>query len=280
MSKTEYYRGIEDPIQGTFKLAEEVSSKADRILFNSIFSLYFTWFGTIVSGIIMLAFLFSGKLFLFLIFLSVFAAGLVTIWLLGTVRLFLRKASFRFSAIQKMRDGPPFHKIPKGKTKTERFLKYLKKENRAFTRMLKRRPELLRKDAYIVGKKRRHHFDACTVRKPTPLRFLHRSGNPGYSLFIREYKKEPMEEDIREMVRSLSDIHQKNGIYPNRVVLLFRARSSYRGLDDEIYDWLVDERIKLPGQLKRFLNIQVVAELPEGNYEFVPFIPEIEGYLP
>jgi hypothetical protein len=81
-------------------------------------------------------------------------------------------------------------------------------------------------------------------------------------------------------MRALGDIHQNNRIYPNRVVMLFKAGSGYRGLDDEVYDWLVEEKIKVPGQLKRHVNIQAVAELPEGNYEFIPFIPELKGYLP
>jgi len=280
MAKSDYYRGIEDPIRGTFDLAEEVSSKADRILFNSIFSLYFTWFCVVVTGMLSLTFLFQGRIFWFFIFFSVFCAGIVTIWLLGSVRGFLKKASFRFSAIQSMRDGPPFHKIPKGKTMTERFVKYLRKENKAFDRLLKNRPELLRKDAYLVGRKKRHHFDGVVIRKPTPLRKIHRQGSPGYSMFIRETKRAPGEEDVKKFIRSMSDIYQKNGIYPNRAVMIFKAKGSYRGLDDTVYDWIVDERIQIPGQLKRFVNLQVIAELPEGTYDFVPFIPELEGYLP
>jgi hypothetical protein len=118
------------------------------------------------------------------------------------------------------------------------------------------------------------------VKRPTPLHKLHRRGSPGYSLFIREFKRPPDEKKIREVIRELSDIYQKNKIYPNRIILLFNAGSRYNGLDDELYDWLVDERLKLPGHLKRYLNIQVVAELPEGSYDFVPFIPELKGYLP
>ena len=215
-----------------------------------------------------------------MIFLSVFIAGLVTIWLLGSIRSFLKKASFRFSAIQTMRDGPPFHKIPKGRRKTERFLKYLNKENKAFASLVYKKPDLLRKDAYISGKKKHHHFDAYLIKKPTFMHGLHKRGNPGYALFIREYKRAPTELNIKKMVKELTDIYQGTRIYPNRVVMIFKAGSGYRGLEDEAYDRLVDEKIKIPGQLKRHVNFQVVAELPEGTYEFVPFIPELKDYLP
>lgn len=280
MARKEYYRGIEDPIAGTFKLAEEVSQKADQIMFKSIFSLFFVWFGLVATGLLMITFLFSGNFFLFLIFLSVFIAGLVTVWLLGSIRGFLKRASFRFSAIQSMREGPPFYNIPKAKTKTERFLKYLKKENKAFNTLLKKRPELLRKDSHIVGRKKRHHFDAFIIKKPSFLHGLHKRGNPGYALYIKEYRHVPNEKDIRSLMREITDIFQKNKIYPNRVVLIFKAKSGYSGLEDEVYDWLVDEKIKIPGQLKRHVNIQVVAELVEGTYEFIPFIPELKDYLP
>ncbi len=280
MARKEYYRGIEDPIAGTFKLAEEVSQKADQILFKSIFSLYFVWFGLIATGLLMITFLINRNFFFFLIFLSVFIAGCVTVWLLASIREFLKRASFRFSAIQTMRDGAPFHKIPKARTKTERFLKYLKNENKAFSTLIKKRPELVRKDSHIVGRKKRHHFDAYVVKKPTFLHSIHRSGHPGYALYIKEYQRAPKEKEIRTLVKELTDIYQKNKIYPNRVVMIFKAKGSYGGLDDEVYDWLVDERIKIPGQLKRHVNIQVIAELPDNTYEFIPFIPELKDYLP
>lgn len=280
MARKEYYRGIEDPISGTFKLAEEVSLKADKIMFKSIFSLYFVWFSLLISGLLMLTFLINGNFPLFLIFLSVFAAGLVTVWLLGSIRSFLKKASFRFSAIQTMRDGPPFYKIPKGKNKTERFLTYLNKENKAFASLVYKKPDLLRKDAYISGRKKHHHFDAFLIKKPTFLHSIHKRGNPGYAFFLREYKKTPTEKNIKKMVRELTDLYQRTKIYPNRVVMIFKAGGGYRGLEDDAYDWLVEEKIKIPGQLKRHVNIQVVAELPEGTYEFVPFIPELKDYLP
>jgi hypothetical protein len=280
MSKKEYYRGIEDPISGTFQLAEEVSKKADRIVFNSIFSLYFVWFSLIVAGLLTLTFFIQGKVFFYLISLSVFLTGIITVWLLGTVRKFLRKTSFRFSAIQAMREGPAYHRIPKGRSRTDRFLSYLKEQNRSFSALMKRRPELLRKDGYVVGRKERHHFDAFILRKAGPLNSLLGIGRPGYSLFIRETKKAPGIEDIKELGKELQDIYQKQKVYPNRVAVIFKARSRYSGLDEEAYDLLVEKRISIPADPKRKVNFQVVAELPDGNYDFVPFIPELKGYLP
>ncbi|MFW3145686.1 MAG: hypothetical protein ACMUIE_02610 [Thermoplasmatota archaeon] len=280
MSKKSYYRGVEDPISGTFQLAEEISSKADKVLSRFYFSLYFTWFSIFVVGLLMLTFLFRGQLFMFLIFLSVFISGFVTIWLLATTRDFLKKASFRFSAVQAMREGPPAHKIPSGRTKAERFVKYLQKENRMFSRLLKKKPEVLRNDAYIVGRKRRHHFDAFITMKATPFHRLHRRGFPGYAIYIREYRKPPTNRDVIDLTKELSDIYRKNRIYPGRVVLLFRGSRKYSGLEPELYEELTDTKITLPGVLDRKLNLQVVAELPEGDYDFTPFIPELNNYLP
>jgi hypothetical protein len=280
MSKKDFYRGIEDPISGTFQLAEEVSRKADRIVFNSIFSLYFVWFSLIVAGLLTLTFFLQGKVFFYLISLSVFLTGIITVWLLGSVRKFLRKASFRFSAIQAMREGPALYRIPKGRTRTDRFLSYLQDQNSSFAALMKRRPELLRKDGYVVGKRKRHHFDAFILRKAGLLNSLFGMGRPGYSMFIKEQKGAPGAEDIKELIKELQDIYQKQKVYPNRVAVLFKAHSRYSGLDEEVYDLLVEKGIVIPGVPKRKVNFQIVAELPDGNYDFVPFIPELKGYLP
>lgn len=280
MSRKEYYRGMEDPISGTFELAEEVSNKADKVLSRFGFTLYFTWFSLIVAGLLMLAVLSNGQLFLFLVILSVFISGIVTVVLLRTTRDFLKKASFRFSAIQRMREGPPSYSLPKGKNKTERFLHYLKKNNSMLRRMLKRRPELLRKDAYIVGRKEKHHFDAFLIIKPSLVYRIIRRGDPGYALFIREYKRAPLENDIKGLLKDLSDINKRTKVYPSRVVLLFKAGRGYSGLDEDAYDMITSSRITLPGVFNRKMNMQVVGEMPEKVYDFTPFIPELEGYLP
>ncbi|MEA3558609.1 MAG: hypothetical protein U9R75_05080 [Candidatus Thermoplasmatota archaeon] len=280
MTRKEYYRGMEDPISGTFELAEEVSNKADRVLSRFGFALYFTWFSLIVAGILMLAVLSNGQFFIFLVMLSVFVSGIVTVWLLRNTREFLRKASFRFNAIQRMREGPPAYSVPKGKNKTERFLNYLRKNNRAFSKMMRKRPEHLRKDAYIVGKKGRYHFDAFLVIKPSLIHRFVKRGYPGYAIFVREYKRAPGEKDLKRLLRELADIRKRTKVYPSRVVLLFKAGGGYSGLDEEAYEMITSSRVTLPGVYNRRMNMQVVGEMPEKVYDFTPFIPEIKGYLP
>jgi hypothetical protein len=228
----------------------------------------------------MLSVLLNGQLFMFLVILSVFVSGIITVWLLRNTREFLRKASFRFSAIKRMRDGPPAYRIPKGKNKTDRFLSYLRKNNKMLKRMLGRRPELLRKDAYIVGKKKRHHFDAFILIRPSLLyRFL-KKGDPGYGLFIREYKGTPNQKDIKDLLGELSDIFRRTNVHPNRVVMLFKAKGGYSGLDDDAYEMITGDSVHLTGRPRRKVNLQVVGEMPEKVYDFTPFIPEMEGYLP
>ncbi|MGA1821872.1 MAG: hypothetical protein ACMUIG_05040 [Thermoplasmatota archaeon] len=281
MKKRDYYRGIEDPISGTFNLAEEISERSESILTYSVFATVFVYFGLIMVFILMLAFLFNGQFFVALIFLSVFITGIITAWLMQTLREFLRKVSFRHAAIKAMRDGPPMIRIPGGKTRSERFVEYLKENNRAFKTLLRKRPEVLRKDGYVVGRSgNRYHFDTFVILKPSMLYKLIRKGYPGYGLFIREFRTVPRKSDIEQLTKELSDLHSKTKLHPNRVVVIFRARSNYSGVDDDIYEMIVDNDLSLDGKGRKRLNIQLVGELSEGVYEFIPFIPELPNMLP
>jgi len=281
MKKWQFYRGVEDPISGTFNLAEEVSTRSEKILSLSKFALYFVYFSIIWYFLLLLTFLSQGQLFLALILGSLFITGLITAYLLKILRKFLREATFRYTAIKAMREGPPAYSIPKGKNKTERFLSYLEQNNKTFSKLMKRRPETLRKDAYAVGKKgNRYHFNAFLRKRRSILHKMFNRGNPGYAMYIREYKKIPSMNNLKDLVSDLEKITASGYAYPNRVVILCRSGSSYNGLEDKVYDKLVEGKIFLKGHKDQKINLQVAVELPTGHYEFIPFIPELPGILP
>jgi hypothetical protein len=274
------YRGIEDPIQGMFGLADEISKRSEGILFRSIFATIFVYFGLFVIGLLFLAFLIQGNIFFALVFLSVLVTGIVTLRLLKSLREFLRKVTFRYSAIMAMREGPPIHEVPKGKNATERMLSYLKENNAAFRKMTKERPELLHKDAHVVGRSgKRYHFNAFALVSPS-IRFrITGKGYPGYAMYIREYQNVPRKQDIEALVSEMDDIRKKNGVIPRRVIMLFSAPADYSGLPDGSYDALTGG-FDLPGKKGEKLNIQAVAEVGRDYYDFVPFIPELRNMLP
>ncbi|MDG6224166.1 MAG: hypothetical protein QCI82_01490 [Candidatus Thermoplasmatota archaeon] len=281
MKRWQLYRGVEDPISGTFNLAEEIIDNSDRILFLSKFALYFVWFSVVLYLLLFLATLSSGNWFLVLILLSLLVTGIITARLLTHLRRFLKTAAFRYSAIKAMREGPPGHSIPKGKNMTERFLNYLKKNNLTFKRMISRRPEIIRKDSYAVGKSgKRHHFSAFILNKASFFSKLFRIGYPGYSIFIREYRRSPSSEDLKAIISDLEDITSRSKIYPGRVCLLYKAGGSFNGIDEKLYDKLVEGRIYLKAKKEKRMNVQVVVELPNGRYEFIPYVPELPKVLP
>jgi hypothetical protein len=274
------YRGIEDPIQGMFGLADEISKRSEGILFRSIFATIFVYFGLFVLGLLFIAFLVQGNFFFALVFLSMLITGVVTLRLLKGLREFLRKVTFRYSAIMAMREGPPVHKVHGGKNPTERMLTYLKENNAAFRKLAKDKPELLHRDAHIVGRSgKRYHFDAYALVSPSFRFRITGRGYPGYGLYIREYKKTPREQDIESLVSEIDDIRRKNGVIPRRVIMVFSAPADYSGLPENAYDSLT-EGFALPGKRGEKLNIQAVAEVGGEYYDFVPFIPELKNMLP
>jgi len=281
MKRWQIYRGVEDPISGTFNLAEEITERSERIIFLSRFALYFVWFSIILYILLALTFLTQGNFFMLLIFLSLIVTGIITAQLLKSLRKFLSASTFRYSAIKAMREGPPAYSIPKGKNKSERFLEYLKENNKTFRRMLKYRPEVLRKDAYSVGRKgKRYHFDAFIQKKPSIIYKLFKLGYPGYSIYIREYKKSPTMEELKIIVRELDDITANGKAYPHRVIMITKGGANYSGIDDDVYDKLTEGKIWLKGHKEKRINLQLVVELSNGYYEFIPFVPELPGVLP
>jgi hypothetical protein len=274
------YRGIEDPIQGMFGLADEISKKSEGILFRSVFATIFVYFGLLVLGLLFIAFLVQGNIFFALVFLSVLITGIVTLRLLKSLREFLRKVTFRYSAIMAMRDGPPLHRIPKGRNATERMLSYLKDNNAAFRKLAKDKPELLHKDAHMVGGSgKRHHFDAYALVSPSLRYRLTGRGYPGYAMYIREYRKPPKRLEIESLVAEMEDIRRRNKVIPRRVIMVFSAPSDYSGLPESSYEALT-EGFALPGKKGEKMNIQAVAEVGGEYYDFVPFIPELRNMLP
>jgi len=274
------YRGIEDPIQGMFNLADEISSRSEGILFRSVFASIFAYFGLLVMGLLLIVFLIQGNVCLSLVFLSVLVTGVVTIGLLRNLREFLRKVTFRYSALMAMREGTPIHNIPEGRDPSERFMNYLRSENPAFKKLVKDRPEHVHKDAHLVGKSgKRHHFN-IHVRIPPSIRYrLFGSGYGGYSLYIKEYTRVPTVNDIESLVQDLQDVTRVSRVRPRRVVMLFKASKEYAGLSDDAYDMLI-QGIQMPGKGKETLNLQAVAEVAGQHYDFVPFIPEMRNMLP
>ncbi len=281
MKRWQLYRGVEDPISGTFNLAEEITERSERILFLSKFAVYFVWFSIILYFLLAIAFLFQGNIFMLVVLLSLIITGIITAQLLKSLRRFLKASTFRYSAIKAMREGPPAYSIPKGKNKTERFLEYLKENNKTFKRLLKNRPEILRKDAYVVGRKgNRYHLDAFIQKKPSLIHRFLNMGYPGYSLYVREYKKPPTMDELKAIVRELDDITANGKAYPHRVIMITKGGSNYSGIDDEVYDKLTEGKIWLKGHKEKRINLQLVVELSNGYYEFIPFVPELPGVLP
>lgn len=281
MKKWELYRGVEDPISGTFNLAEEVTSRSDKVVFLSRFALYFVVFSLVLDLLLFIAMIFNGNLFMAMILFSLLITGGITFSLIRTTRDFLKHADFRYGAINAMREGPAVHNVPSGKTPTERFLRYLKKANPAFRRLLVKRPELLVKDVHLVGTKgRRYRFEAAVQLRPSILHRMLGKGSPGYNLLIREYRKVPTQNELERLHKDLTDIYHARKLRPNRVVMLFPGSGRYKGLPEDLYHSLVVDGLFLPGRMDLKLNVQAVGELPNGEYDFVPYIPELPRMLP
>jgi len=274
------YRGVEDPIQGVFNLADEISNRSDGILFRSVFATVFVYFGLFVMFLLFLTSLIQGLWFIALVLLTMMVTGFITLRLLKGLRDFLRKVNFRYSAILAMREGPPVHELPKGKGPAERFMNYLKEANPAFRKLSKDRPELIHKDAHLVGRSgKRYHFDVHVMAPPS-LRFrILGRGYGGYALFVKEYGMIPGKKDVDDLVEALADIHKVTKVLPRRVVMVFKAPSSYKGLPDDAYEMLV-QGVPSPMRKGDMLNVQAVAEVGGKYYDFVPFIPELRNMLP
>jgi hypothetical protein len=258
LNKGRASRGMENPLSAIFDLA---------VFFNVLLVIQTLATGNIVP---------------FFILLGLMISGLLAIWLILRTHMFFKYFTHRYIGIKTVRESEQPVKIPGGATVDERFLNYLKTTHPPLVKLMKRTPKALKRNVNLSDKTGgRFQFD---IFLSVPQSFswkMFKMGEPGYGLFIKQFKGKPKMKDILDLKTAVKNISEAQDIVPSRIVLLCKFPKSYSGLSEDLYSFLTREEFKLDLKGKTYYPvIQIVGETAEGYYDFTPLVPEFADRLP
>jgi hypothetical protein len=95
------------------------------------------------------------------------------------------------------------------------------------------------------------------------------AGHRDYALYVRFYDHVPDVGDIEGFVSEVMDCVKRTRVRPSRVVALCQGEGE---IGDELYEKLISMKWDIP--------VQVIMEMPDGTYDFIPFIAPRHDGLP
>ncbi len=147
-------------------------------------------------------------------------------------------------------------KIPPGNSEIERFINYLN-ENFQFEKRINERKGKIYRDYEISGIK----FDLYTEIKGKAMGKTR--GIKSYSFYLKKLD-EPKLEEIKNIIEIAKKNSKKNKLEIGRIVVLSKE------IDDNVYNYIVN--LDVP--------FQIVMEMEDGTYDFIPFIGPRPDLLP
>ncbi len=191
------------------------------------------------------------------------ALALFVIGELLEIRGMLAELVARYSAYRFAREEN--FAVPEGKDPVERLLRYF--NTRMGLEEKLRRRGTVRRNADVEGVSGTYRFDLWAQMKVSPIRRI--VGHRDYALYVRFYDHVPDVEDIEGFVSEVMDCVKRTGVRPSRVVALCRGEGE---IGDELYEKLISMKWDIP--------VQVIMEMPDGTYDFIPFIAPRHDGLP
>jgi hypothetical protein len=261
-------RAVENPISAIFDLSEDVANKAPVIRSLVRYASAFIIVWLFVSFVLLIALLFDGNFFFFLIMLALFVIGVVSVVLLNRMNRFFKYYVARQRSIKAVRDMDPMVYAPQGKTVTERFITYLRGHN----------PAISGRDVEVAmpGIVHGHHgmeysFDAYIREQPKGLWKAFGLGRHGFAIYIKRFDGPPDIEGVHSLKKAVEDVGVRSKIPPTRVVALWERKED-ETIQDSVYHFVIGQPVMLKHRFRRFTcNLEIVSET-EGRYDFIPYM--------
>ncbi len=151
--------------------------------------------------------------------------------------------------------------IPPGRDPVERLINYFNKTLN-FEKEIKKRGGIILKGGVDCGTN--INFDYYAEIKTSALGNL--LGRKSYSFFVRYMEKLTLE-DIKKFIEDVRICSKKRDVEISRAIVL----TTQQEMSDELYEFLMQQE-NLP--------LQVVMEMEDGTYDFIPFIAPRHDMLP
>ena len=218
----------------------------------------------IVLGIVLVALLFLGMTILDLV---------------EDARALFAYHALRYRVIRAVRDADPIVHVPQGATPVARLLASLRDRNPTIAEMLAH-PQAARSPAILTGKSGvAYEFDAF-VTWPAGMLAPFGIGPRGAAVYVKAFGHAPARADLEALRRAVEDVSLALRMPPTRVIALWKSDGTH-DVPEEAYTFLTTEVVSafVRGR-KASCSMELVTEMPDGTYDFIPLIVEALPAMP
>jgi hypothetical protein len=214
-------------------------------------------------------------LFIGVLLIGLFILGLVILNLFGEIGGFFDYYFLRYRIIKSVRDQDPIVHIPQGEDSVRRVLNYLTRSSPDLIRDFSRPGAVLIPAAPRGRGGLPYRFDAYASRPSGALWRTFKVGYPGYAIYIKKFAQKPGLSDLETLKQAVEDVTAATRLPPRRIIAIW-TREGEDSLEDAAYDFLTSEAAVAKGGVSLMnCSLELIAENPDGTYDFIPYITDV-----
>ena|SRR3990170_299929 len=213
------------------------------------------------------------------VLVALFFLGMTILDLVEDARALFAYHALRYRVIRAVRDADPIVHVPQGATPVARLLASLKERNATIAEMVAH-PQALRTPAILTGKSGvAYEFDAF-VTWPAGTLAPFGIGPRGAAVYMKAFPHAPMRADLEALRRAVEDVSLALRMPPTRVIALWKSDGTH-DVPEETYTFLTTEVVGAVVRGRKVAcSMELVTEMPDGTYDFIPLIVEASPAAP
>ncbi len=232
----------------------------------------------IAAGVLVML-TFGGAFVLGIVLVALLFLGMAILDLVEDARALFAYHALRYRVIRAVRDADPVVHVPQGATPVERLLASLRERNPTMAEMLAH-PGAVRSPALLTGKSGVvYEFDAF-ASWPAGTLAPFGIGPRGAAMYVKAFGHAPARADLEAVRRAVEDVSLALRMPPTRVIALWKSDGTH-DVPEETYTFLTTEvvRASVRGRTAS-CSMELVTEMPDGTYDFIPLIVEASSQRP
>lgn len=228
-------------------------------------------FGSSIVVAVVLMFTFRGPaLILGVVLVSLFYLGMVILNLIHDARSFFDYYALRYRVVRAVREADPVVLVPQGATPVDRLLALLGQRSAVVGGILANR-QSVQAPAIVAGRTGvSYQFDAF-LTWPAGTLAPFGVGDRGTAVYVKAFDHAPTRADLESLRRAVQDVTAAVRLPPGRVIALWKSDGTAE-IPDETYTFLTSEVVSVVLRGPHACSIELVTELPDGTYDFIPLI--------
>ena len=237
-------------------------------------------FGASIVVAVVLMVTFRGPAFILgVVLVSLFYLGMVILDLIQDARSFLGYYALRYRVVRAVRDADPVVVVPQGATPVDRLLTLLGQRSAIVAAMLQNR-QYVRVPAILTGRTGvAYQFDAF-LSWPAGTLAPFGVGDRGSAVYVKGFERPPTRADLEALRRAVQDVTGAVRVPPGRVIALWKSDGTSE-IPEEAYAFLTSEVVSTTVLGRAHAcSIELVTEMTDGTYDFIPVVMDPAGLAP